>query len=636
MAEIINIPTNYTGTKEDLKITDNAQQDTDVALDVEVSATKYENAEIDRLADEAAQALAEIEAEDRYIPSEPEMEEPEIINNPIKIDPVVEIENKEDVPEEEPEELDAFLDNGGIIEEKGSTASEFMDTMISGVRDPEAAATDEGLAEERGEITIADPESDAENGESEDEEELTDEEKNRIDFETLKTLPYIELYSQKSQAKAQVEELTSSKSMMDQIGDLSQDDSAAIIAQMDEAEKLKYKDSVNSFYTQYPSMYAEAHRIETLLAKMVSIFSRDLVASTTFISQSMVEAAEVRKAKIMAANPVPINRDNLVKRLDTTKNAYADRTNFDFLFNKLRYPNQTLETYKKFVHDGPEAALKFINSTFMPVFNDQNMAKFRNAFKSICMVGKEFEARMEVTDVTVFFLTYWLAKMYEKEYQSGKCAYVKTFVMNFYDLDPSSMIYDLDGGRDYMFSVGYTLYMIILTSTSGQFTEKQLHKNINYIIDDLMGMMKDEKKDLFAKYPGKKLGSGTSLSELYPDTYYDTMIAEDEAAEDDAEALGESDGETLEDTMEKFEDVDDVDDPENPFASDDVSGDDCCASDSDDADESVDEDAEETVDADEPENIFETEADSGSGDCCATEAEDTTEVVEPTTPRPAF
>lgn len=393
------------------------------------------------------------------------------------------------------------------------------------------------------------------------------ESKNAADFEALKFLPYIDLHAKLNEAKKNLGDINSMKGMMDQIGNISDEHYAAMVGRMNVAEREKYEGDVTSFYENYPSMKVEAIRIQNLLERMLKVFDQDMIASTTFISKSMVESAALRReAMLNAAEPIP-NLNLVIKRLDETAAAYADRTNFDVLFHKLRYPNNVLEIYDDFVKNEPAEAMKYINDVFMPVFNDSNMTKFRGSFIKLCLMDKLEGSSQSTVEVVTFFMTYWLAKMYEREYQSGKCARVKTFIMNVYDCDPSSDIYDCDGGKDYMASVGYTIFMIIATITGGQFTKKQLFKKINQIMDDLLKVLEGEKIALFEAHPGRELELDTNLeaitsgemeySELPELPYYE----KDELDDDDSE-IPDGPVEESENTEAEVEDSEETEDTE--------------------------------------------------------------------------
>ena len=107
-----------------------------------------------------------------------------------------------------------------------------------------------------------------------------------------------------------------------------------------------------------------------------------------------------------------------------------------------------------------------INKVFMPVFNDMYMAKFRKRFVDLLLMVEnedldedhKVKEYSQVVDVNVFFLTYWLAYVYNRELASGKCSFSG---LNVYDSDPSSDIYDLPGGIPFLARICYVIYVII-------------------------------------------------------------------------------------------------------------------------------------------------------------------------------
>jgi hypothetical protein len=386
--------------------------------------------------------------------------------------------------------------------------------------EPEEAADEVDASEEEAEVEVEDT-------------EFYD--KCVADFAGLRTLPFIDLYAQKNQAIKNVGDLESSKEMVDQVGDISEDTYSTLIAQgnaLDDAPSPDdLKKSVNEFYDKYDELNSEAHRIETLLNRMIGAIDHTVTASTSFISKSMLESAAIRKSAMEKNEEKPTNHALILKRLDITAAAYGDRTNFDVLFNKLRYPNNVLEIFKKFMKS-PEDAMKYVNKVFMPVFNDKNMTKFRRIFtsmvapKTLPNQGENLAWTSDKIDVFVFFLTYWLAHVFEAEYESGKCAYVKTLVMNFYDCEGSGAIYDLPGGPSYMVEVGFLLLSVLNVVANGGYTEKQLHKAINAMMDDLMPILAKEKATLVEQFPGKTIEGSTTFADLCPGVTIDEILAD--------------------------------------------------------------------------------------------------------------
>ena len=400
-------------------------------------------------------------------------------------------------------------------------------------------------------------------------ETLTSEEidaRNAKDFEKLKTLPYIDLFGEYQKARKNLADLKSAKEMMDQVGDISKDTKySSLVNQMDVAERQDLGTSVKEFYDQYDGNVAEGERILDLMSRMLLVYDKDMLGSSAFISKSAIEAA-ARREPMIADGP---NHDAVMDRLNLTKEAYANRTDYSMLFHKLRYPNNILNLFKEFTKIGPEKAMKEIDKVFMPVFNDPYMKRFRQSFTQLFndVDSADYTEDMKSrVDVTVFFVTYWLASVYEKEYTSGKCAYVKNLVMNVYDCDPSSNIYDLAGGKAYVANVCFTIYTIIMTIMSGKFTAKELSDKINGIIDGLLEVLNKNFEELKLDYPGREIELGTSFEEITDGMTYEELPESEkleETSKDDEAEDEDEDEETEEDDSDE-EDSEEVSETSTP------------------------------------------------------------------------
>ena len=347
--------------------------------------------------------------------------------------------------------------------------------------------------------------------------------KNRQDFEKLKALPYLDLLGQYRTAQKSIADLKSAKSMMDQIGDITMSDDAKNIDKMDALSKAGIDDhSIKDFYDHYEENVSEGERIIDLMARMLMVYDTDMLGSTAFISKSAMEAADRRLTMVDMSNP---NAQNVVKRIELTRQAYANRTDYSMLFHKMRYPHTIVKFYNEFSKD-PDKSMKYVDSVFMKVFNDQYMKRFRNAFKNLCFDGADgnmSELAKSKIDVDIFFITYWLARVYEQEYDTGKCAYVKNLVMNVYDADPSSNIFDLIGGTAYLASVCFTIYSMMAIITSGNFTSKEIHDEINKIMDTVMEKLLAVYQDMIIDFPGRMIQLDTSFKSITDDMSYDDL-----------------------------------------------------------------------------------------------------------------
>lgn len=436
-------------------------------------------------------------------------------------------------------------ENGADVGEEQETATESDQESIQEEETSEDASTESDSSEEEQE------------DEAEDEESGTDEVMDGIIqefyaamlsdeeiFDKMKTLPYLDLYAEQNALARQASDLFNIKQQIDSIKVMTDDITTAMVNMMDTlSQQSELTDemqglvsSVESFQKGYQPMMDYLLRSRHIVKRMLHVFDDDMTMSSAFINKSAIECAERRKARVQEPRQdsngkiIPmLNKDMLVKRINTSIECYMDRTNMSALFSKMRNPNKTLETFKEFRKDGPEEAMKVINKTFMPVFNDMYMAKFRKRFADLLLMvendGKQegdedfIKNTTQVVDVNIFFLTYWLAYVYERELDTGKNGQVRSLVMNVYDSDPSSNIYDLPGGIPYLARLCYVIYVIISNSISESYTSKQLNKAINKMVDDMLPLLSEEKNAaIFEEYPGKVIEHGTSLTEISDET----------------------------------------------------------------------------------------------------------------------
>lgn len=348
----------------------------------------------------------------------------------------------------------------------------------------------------------------------------------RKDFEKLIKIPYIELHSLLSNAKSSLAELEEMKETVDSIKGMSQDEYSAIVAAMDEATRKDYEGGVQEFSENYSIHHDKAAFAVALLEAILEQYRTADIMSTAFISKSMVEAGQMRLEELETNKVKPLNYILIKKRITSTISAYSDRMHFPMLFNKLRYPSNVAEIFKEFTKVGPEAALKYINNVFMPVFNDNNMQRFRNCIENNA-IKPNYQSGTDETDfikVMVFFMTYWLAKNYEKEYTSGKCAEIKVFVMNAYDSDSSTKIYDLPAGSAYYFNLVYSIFCMLSSFTSNDYSLKMLTKVMGGMADEFLKVLEGEYEAKIKEYPGKTIEGDTSISYMKSDLTYDDLL----------------------------------------------------------------------------------------------------------------
>lgn len=399
------------------------------------------------------------------------------------------------------------------------------DTSVYGQTSEEVSQNPEGenVAEE--EVAQADEDSahdDDEVTSHDDGDGPSDEEKNSRDFDLFRVMPFVDLMNERTRVKNSKDELASIKSMFDHMGDMSDEAAkAGLIAQMDSASKADIHESIHEFYDTYPVTKHEAERLETLVNSCIALYGDVGRISAAFMMQSMTESLDLRLASMekVPAEDRTSNHSMLLKRLKTIRDAYANPVDFSMLFNKLAFPANTINLYKAFKKDGPDEAMKFIEKTFANVFNDKFMKSFRHLFREIISPNLDPTYNQGAVDVMIFFMTYWLAAQYEKEYTSGKCAQVRTFVMDVYFMDKYGVqdeIFDLPGGRDYFGTVCYALFMVITATCSDGLTMKTANQEIPDLLDATLKSMKVDYECCITVNPGKTY-PGTSIATYFQD-----------------------------------------------------------------------------------------------------------------------
>lgn len=413
----------------------------------------------------------------------------------------------------------------------------------------------------------------------------TDIEATQKDFNALSVLPYVELFNERAKIHASIEELESSKAMMDQLGDITQDETSGLVSQMDEAEKRDMQTSITDFYSNYDDSHREGQRIHALLNAMIARFdATNIGKSTTLLSQSMVETIDMKRTSLDnrlkrlqeiqnildAGNDMKkedyekllkeqeelrratMNSGLVKKRMDRVRASYDNRYDYSPLFEKLSFPANVLNLFKLFSENGPDEAMKYVESQLSSQFNDPYMSRFRRLVKEL--LEKSFLADgaanrdSRALDVAIFFMTYWMAKYNEQEYESGKYSYIKTLVMSVYDTENGT--YDVAGGVGLLTNSLAMIFVLLVRVMDHEGSSKELYKSYS---DAYKVMVEQYKQDVdrFARdNPGApKHVPGTSFNDYFPDlemsdliTFVEPSEGDEDETEDEAIDVEDMDG----------------------------------------------------------------------------------------------
>ena len=201
-------------------------------------------------------------------------------------------------------------------------------------------------------------------------------------------------------------------------------------------------------------------------------YNKEQINSSTFLANSLCESIDEKIGTMKESDHE--NKAFIIKRMSKIRDAYADRTNYEYLFNKLRYYYNIQSTYKEFSKMGGSAVIKYLDKTFGGVFKDPKMKKF------LTEVTEMVTPVYSLYDVT--FFAFWLAKIYEKEYTSGNFTYPKTLIMNVYDAVTG--VYDLPGGKEALVEAIKTMMTLLMTFALLKKKTDKSKKEVEHMVNE--------------------------------------------------------------------------------------------------------------------------------------------------------
>lgn len=384
--------------------------------------------------------------------------------------PMVETEFNQETVEEA---LQNYRDqNMQFLEERILPSIEDDDT------DTESTSEEEDGIEETEEVH-ADSEVEGEASDEDERKRLEEmEKKNAADIAAFRKLPFIDLYTKHAELVKQRDQMKSIKGMVDQMKSGSFPGADMQIPLMNALDENGQTDqSAKEFLDQYDDLMAEAERAIQCAETVLGEYEKETVNSSQFLANSLCESIENKIDELDKSNHT--NKKFIIKRMETIRDAYEDRTDYSYLFNKLRYYYNIQAAYKNFTKLGGDGVIKYLDKTFGEVFNDPKMGKF------LAEVTTMVDPVYNLYDVT--FFTYWLATIYEKEYASGNFSHPKTLIMNVYDIITG--VYDLPGGKDAVIETIKTMFALLMTFALLKKKSNVSKKAVEKQIDDFYNMV---------------------------------------------------------------------------------------------------------------------------------------------------
>lgn len=387
--------------------------------------------------------------------------------------------------------------------------------------------------------------------------------KNLKDVELFMKTPFVELFTQRTTMTKSLADLEETKKYLDDLDkELEKcDDATRRVALSDAMESAKR----DRFMEKYPELRADAMRLQELITKLIKVYKPPYLGSIQFMNGSMLQSMQPRLTNAQETGKKPHE-----KRIEHTIKAYSDRTDFEILFHKLSYGNNTWDFIKELNKIGLDRTAVMINSVFEGVFNDPNMEKFQLAALELLKKDGDSEKDLDVAKAHLFMFTAWLADAYKKGIDNGHAAYIKTLIMNVYDaydakIGKEDLTFDIPGGWQL---VRFTLTSLIaLMIMPGSYKSRSDLKAIfPQMFHDIHKAYSMQREQLLVDYPGGELITKTTIEDLYPDVKGEDLVNEIyeldmmKAQEED---LADSEDESEEDEPGDSEDEDPGDSKED-------------------------------------------------------------------------
>lgn len=299
---------------------------------------------------------------------------------------------------------------------------------------------------------------------------------------------YVELGILNMNLKRELEQLDSTKAMMNSINDLKdvEDLTKNIMSEnaLDFNEIRQEKESFLNDYDAYKEGYEEL--IEYIAENYKKYEGQD--KSTKFLTDQLIESVEKRKKKLEDSDASDASdNDREIQRLEKTIEIYSNRTDLSYIERKLQN-TATLKRIKKEYLDNSRKSIRKGVKNLMGTFSQEQII----AFEEI-MIGL-FGDRL-LGDIFVIHM----AHLYKTEARHNDHTRIRVMIMNLIDIQNG--IFDIGDPEEYLTSIknlrGYYI------TDSNKTTSHTNTKNI----DTLEDQIKDNKLSRGA----------TSLYNYYPD-----------------------------------------------------------------------------------------------------------------------
>lgn len=241
--------------------------------------------------------------------------------------------------------------------------------------------------------------------------------------EGINELTYIELARMKTELEANHKAMTELKGLIDTIGSMPMEDTMNRRMIQENVLRQGGVDSdLESFMKEYDDIMARITFLQGKTDEALAQYGTDNHGTKFFTEQMLI----LLNKKIGLLDPDALDYTQKKAMFEKAIEVFSDRTNFDYLSNKIRITLSNKRTMKAFFTAHKE------NSNSRPAYMSDLLKHFTK--DQLEKVTSHLNKIFEIAPSDMDLLLYVFSRICKLEEDSGKDNYVKVFVLNILDL----------------------------------------------------------------------------------------------------------------------------------------------------------------------------------------------------------
>jgi hypothetical protein len=256
-------------------------------------------------------------------------------------------------------------------------------------------------------------------------------------LDSLDNKSVIELVSIKRKAEINIKEYTEAKNIIDGISHLNlEDDVNRNLMKSNILTEKGFNDELKSFNENYPERIEFLNNIISKVDNIINNYGDD-INQASFLTKEMLRSLD---QKLERFNKEDLNYDLTIRKFNTVRYAFSNRTEITYLTNKADSfikNKKNVKSYRKFKNS--VNFRKTIYKDIYKVFNEDIINRFITYLKEY----------YKDDDIGLTLFIVFISKIIENEKDKGYDAWIKVLILNISDIKNNA--FDLiDNPDDYI------------------------------------------------------------------------------------------------------------------------------------------------------------------------------------------